>query len=255
MTKQEELALIEFANANGAQYENAGGYEGYTGEGDDFLEFAGAGGFLTEVEMAEANIFEVSITNLIASAKSLYLTYWDRYGLTIGTNGPSQDGNMRTDTAAPGFKATDGVESFLAQSLTPNVSIEDFIAWVQQNPTRLIGMKIEATTSATQLSQPLVMKKFSPFRQLAETVIRPSTKQNENTFRDKIATIPTPGTQLDGQTQTLYTLNASETVVITFFMGATLNTAKALDNKAAAAVGRNAQAQASRGGVMIRKGR
>ena len=238
---QEELALFaQYAQMGG--YENAGGYEDYDGSQDDFLEFSGAGGFMQEIE--NANRIQIQITNKQASAQDIYLCYYDRIGLTRGAGAPSENGNIRTVLSGTGFASVGGTsDTFLARSMTPNVTIEDFIAWIQMNPSRLLGFKVECTASDVQISNPLVMSKFSPFRRLADDVITPADVQNENTYRSKIATVPTPGRQLDGQTQIQYTLNASEVVLMTFYIGASLNTAKALDNKAAAVVGRNAQAR------------
>jgi len=110
-------------------------------------------------------------------------------------------------------------------------SYDEFLAFIKNNPARLLGMKMQVDDDS-QLSEDITVRKISPFRSLQDRTISPSIFKNSSQNNSKLVEIPLQDEQLDNQTVMLYTLGAGRTVTFTFFIGAIRNVAGELDAKA-----------------------
>lgn len=163
-------------------------------------------------------VFSVTITNTNPSTRTALITPGYTY-VPFGTNVP---GTIQTGA----FNDTAGLAG-LTGSSTTNHSIEEFLSFINHNPTKLVVMKISSTL-AQGIEQNIIIRKLSPFKDLESKNLPMSSYTDENTFRDKVVTIPMQGSQLDNQTQIQIPIVGSSSMSIAIFCGHTLNTAGAL---------------------------
>ncbi|MCX6265867.1 MAG: hypothetical protein NTW16_00715 [Bacteroidetes bacterium] len=198
--------------------EYEGDFDGYTGAGDDFVDFGGYN--KTFANAAESGrLFIVTLTNANAASRTALLCPGYLYYPGSTMNGAILDGAFNDTTGAAG----------LTGSGSPK-SVTEFFAFVSNAPVAISGIKIESTL-ASQVAQQLIIEHMSPFKQLEQQIINLGSYQNENTFRDKIVTIPTPNLVLSNNTKIYLPIVGSSTCTITFLAGAILNPAHALQQK------------------------
>lgn len=203
---------------NGYDEGYEGDYDGYTGEGDDFVDFGGFNkSFANAAE--SGRIFIMNLTNANAASRTALLCPGYLYYPGSTMNGAVLDG---------AFNDTAGLAG-LTGSGSPK-TVTEFFAFVSNSPVAISGIKIESTV-ASQVSAQLIIEHMSPFKQLEQQIINLGSYQNENTFRDKIVTIPTPNLVLSSNTKIYLPVVGTSTCTITFLAGAILNPAHALQNK------------------------
>ena len=199
-----------------AEYE--GDFEGYTGAHDDFMDF---GGFNKSFANAgdSGRIFVMTIVNAGAGSLNAYLCPGYTYYPGTTANGVVLDGAFNDTAGAAG----------LTGSGTPK-AVKEFFSFLMYSPVAIGGIKIESSV-ATQVSQQLIIEHLSPFKTLEQHIINLGSYQNENTFRDKIVTVPTPDLVMSSNTRIILPIVAGSTCTITFLAGAILNPAHALQKK------------------------
>ncbi len=193
----------------------------YTGESDDFLNFNGAQSFANEVEGARIFVVNFDVPDTItAAAKIAVLKGYE-------------DGN----TALPAIsgdkvlvgKDGEGKSLFAKVSGSPS-SVTGFIEYIKNVPANLVGMRVQSN-KPEQLQQVMQFVEKSPFSSPESKDFFLGSFINENTYRDNIVTVPTPGIILGPETELLMNLVPGAKVSVTFFVGAVLSTSSALRKK------------------------
>ena len=201
--------------------ENFSSFEGdldiYTGEGDDFLDFAGGHSFAEEQHTGR--IFVMSITNETASAQKVALT---KAFATKAGNGLliAKDGTIFTDPKG-GTKVT-------AKGTPTN--IVDLQEFLKIAPSNLAGVRIQST-DPSQMHQVMSVQEYSPFRKMESKEIFLGTYVSESNFKDNLITVPTPDVVLGAETELSLTVVPKSTLTITLFVGAVLSQSSALSKK------------------------
>ncbi len=196
----------------------------YDGGADDLLSFTGdIRSFAQELDKNLEKQFTVSLVNANASTRIPVL--FAGYYLGNATLAPGQmvEGAFNDINAAAG----------LTGATQEAKSIQELNLYLNASPTRLLAMKIQ-TTVANQLNQNLTYQRLNPFMVEPTTTIRPKNWVNQDTFQNDQVTFPVD-VQLDQLAKLQLPIVGSSTVYITFYYGASLNIAYALEKKAARA--------------------
>ena len=223
------LSSFDGENYEGEQYEGEqyegeqyDGYDdefdGYTGYNDDFVDF---GGFNKSFANAadSGRLFVMTLTNPNAASRTALLCPGYLYYPGSTMNGAVLDGAFNDTTGAAGLTGGGSPKT-----------VNEFFAFIGTAPVQVAGIKIESTVAA-QVSQQLIIEHLSPFKTLEQHIINLGSYQNENTFRDKIVTIPTPNLVLSSHTKIYLPIVGTSTCTVTFLAGAVLNPAAALTKK------------------------
>jgi hypothetical protein len=198
-----------------------GGDQDLLGYDDDFLEFDGsATSFANEV--ATGRRFTVTIDNTQGGGEAAHAASTDKSVILVPSFNP-QGGTVLTD----GTVSISGQAVFVTGIPESLVSLQK---WIQDNPVRCLGLKIEST-NILQMGKFLTIAPKSPFRKLESENIYIQDYKTENQYNDKIATIMRPF-QLDNQTDLILNVSKNAVTTVTLYFGAALNTAKALRKKA-----------------------
>lgn len=196
----------------------------YTGKGDAFLDFKGnAADFGSEINLDK--VFAFTITNASANAQIVLLN-------------PSYYPSVLARVIKTGAIAYAGGATDLTAAGSPN-SIEEFLSFIKANPTVIVKTQIKSN-NASQLDRALVFSKKSPFKLPDSDRINLASFLSEFASNDKLATVKREY-QLDDQTELSLEIppavgGVPTTTTITFYCGASLNTANALANKKAQAM-------------------
>lgn len=238
--------LADFSSYDGERQlynENVFGSENsaaYTGEGDPFLDFGGVAKRFSD-SIKKGRIYTINLLNKFTVDATIVLSpgLQGLFGYdTQGVPGLMKTGQfVPVEGTAAGFDATDVNKSIVGSG--KHGSLELFIAYIQQNPTMIAGLKISAT-SALQIEQNFTIEEQSPFKSLGDRTIFVSAHTDETANKDKVATVDEQF-QLDHNTRLAYLLLAGTGVVLTLFCAASLSTPKALKekgNRAARAINR-----------------
>lgn len=215
--------LDDFDGYDSEDYEGEGYDEeldSYTGEGDEMLDFEG------EVENFAAETtnqkqFIIEITNSEPTSRTGLL--WGGY---LSNNNSLAPGQIRTGA----FNDKAGNSGLTANSNVEK-TIEEFLAYLYLNPTRVVQMRVSSSV-ASQIGQQFTIRELDPFKSGKTDYIRPQNFTNQNTFQDKTVLFPVENFQFDDQNTLEYQFSGSSTTTITFYCGASLNGAKALRKKA-----------------------
>jgi hypothetical protein len=196
----------------------------YTGKGDAFLDFKGNGvDFGSELNLDK--VFAFTITNASAAAQVVLLN-------------PSYSPSVLARVIKTGAIAyTSGATDLTAQG-SPT-TVEEFLAFIKANPTVVVKTMIKSNNS-DQLAKALIFSKKSPFKLPDSDRINLSSFLSEFASNDKLATVKREY-QLDDQTELSLEIppavaGVSTVTTITFYCGASLNTANALTQKKAQAM-------------------
>lgn len=214
---------------NGDQSSEFSGDE-YLGYDDDFLEFDGeANSFANEVRTGRR--FTITLDNMQAGDAPAIAASTNKNVILVPSFNPSGgfvivDGGNNVP-GANGEAGQNVVVSGIPESL---VSLQK---WIEKNPVRCLGLKIEST-NVLQMGKYLTIAPKSPFRKLESENIYIQDYKDERQYQDKVATIMRPFF-MDNQTDIILQLAKASITTVTFYFGAALNTAKALRKKAAAA--------------------
>ncbi|MEL6558344.1 MAG: hypothetical protein AAFQ94_09180 [Bacteroidota bacterium] len=211
--------LDDFDGEDFEEYDDDG-LDSYIGDGDDMLDFDGEVENFSS-ETTNQKQFIIEITNSEPTSKTALL--WGGY---LSNNNSLAPGQIRTgafnDKAGnAGLTATSNVEK----------TIEEFLAYLYLNPTRVVQMRV-ASSVASQIGNQFTIRELDPFKSGKTDYIRPQNYTNQNTFQDKTVLFPVDNFQFDDQNTLEYQFSGSSTTVITFYCGASLNGAKALRKKA-----------------------
>ncbi len=210
------------------------GYEGaeYIGKGDPSLSFTGNGSSFMN-EDAGSKSYSITIGNTGAAAADRVLALHPGFLSDLAD---------MTDTAGSAAEAIIADGQIIADvggevSCTGKPKkIAHFKAFVNSNPTRFTGLKMQVNNT-DQFDEAITVKKLSPFQSLGDTTIEPGNYKNSNQTDDKRVEIPLEDFQLDEQTLLVFTLKAGRSVTFTFVSGAIKNQAAELHRKASAARG------------------
>lgn len=200
--------------------ENFGGEFLYTGEGDDFLDFDGeVENFSGEFNIEKQFVFSVANTATVTRTAVL----WAGYLKGNSTLAPGQivDGT---------FNDTAGNAGLTGAATVSGQTIAEFFAYLEFNPTRIVGIKI-SSTSQTQIENAFTLQRLNPFRTEKSKILRPAQYQDQQVFQEKIIQFKADF-QLDDQMKLTYPFVASSTTTLTWYCGASLNLAKGLAKKA-----------------------
>lgn len=222
-----------FANQNFSNYD---GFEAYTGDDDDYVDFGGPNkNFLT----SEKRIFVMTIANANASTRTAYIIPGLGYvpGRIASIN---QDGSTKVITVNyphgiprdAAFPDVDGGAG-LSGSGSPK-SIELFFTFIKNNPVHCHQIKIQSSAESTQIAQQLEVQAQSPFKTLASEVLNPDQYLDQNSYQEKKVTFPVD-LVLSGDLTIKYPIMGSNTVTISFFCDALVNPAMTLTTKVAKA--------------------
>lgn len=202
MTK-EELEALALSNMDG---------DSYDGYGDDAVDFSGnKDSFASKV--GSKRIYTISIVSAAVGAKNVVI------------NNPYSS----TETPAGAIVLAEGAVSSITTTGSPK-SFDNFAAFVNRNPTLVKGFKFKAKNSDTQLDVQMIVQEVSPFRTLQQRVITIGAYQDEMTYQTKTVTVPEE-IIFSHQTLVYFSLAESETVTLTLFATAILNTAIMLQKK------------------------
>ncbi len=211
------------------------GYEGdahgemYSGYGDEFLDMGKGADF--SQEMATGKIFVITIANGSAAIQKVLLT---------PSLSPSDEYRVIRDGQIP-TAAGAGAIATLVGSGSPS-TIKEWLAYIADNPSRVLGFQV-SSDSALQLAKIITITRKSPYGTLENELIPLVAYRSENAFNDKLATVRRPF-QVDNQTEVTVDIPANSTTSFVLYMGASLNVAKALNDKAMIAGGNGAVADA-----------
>lgn len=210
MNKLTPAALKQAALQAEKRYSN---YSGYLGDDDEFLNFSGDSGSFAQ-PVRQSRTFTCSLNNATANNDSVLLCP----GLV-----PSEPGTI-TDGVFVGV----GGNNITGTTGSPG-RIKDFVWFIQKMPSLIAGIKL-VSTNAVQMAQTLTIVEKSPFKQAESKVIDTGIFQSAYAFNGTILEVAEPF-YMDYKTQVQYPVMANTTVVITFFVGVSLDTAKALREK------------------------
>lgn len=203
---QEELEMLarqKYSNYDGDNYD---GFE------DDTVDFDGAKKSFAS-KIGSSRIFTVQIVSAAVGTKNVIV------------NNPYHS----SETPAGAIVLAEGAVSLITTTGSPK-SFDNFAAFVNRNPTLVKGFKFKAKVSDTQLDAQIIVKEVSPFRTLADRIITIGAYQDENTYQTKTVTVPEE-IIFSHQTLVYFGLQEAETVVMTLFCSAILNTAIMLQKK------------------------
>ncbi len=215
----EDYEVIEDDNFEDFEdFEDFDDADDYIGDGDEFLDF---GGMALTFAAHNQGFRTASITITATSsntAKKIQL-FGDLLVGGVDPNIPMvKEGNM------------DG-NGYLRGAGSPK-SINQLLAWLQQQPSVLQGMQL-ATSETTILSSIIERYETSPFRDMATDPINLSVFRNEYQYQTTLLTIPNINQVIGNQNYWYINIPDGKafTLVINLYFGASLNTSTALQNK------------------------
>ena len=198
----------------------------YIGEGDEFLDYGGSG-----ITFAAHNQgFRTASIQVNVTADNSKVTKLQLFGdLLVGA----------VDTAKPMIKEGVIAEETVSGSSVTTISasgspksINQLLAWLQQQPSVLQGMQL-ATSQTTILSSIIERYETSPFRDMATDPINLSVFRNEYQYQTGLLTIPNINQVIGNQNYWYINIptGVAFTLTINLYFGASLNTSTALQNK------------------------
>lgn len=231
MTVQE---LEKIARENLSSFDGFDGGNFYTGQGDPFIDFQGEGkNFATIGQNDMQFIVNIRNTHATESRRVLLIPGWDFNPVDFRIIGTAsvlapKAGVLSEDALAANLLDLDGKANLIVTGAPKRLDL--LYKWLAENPTALGAIRVNST-DANQVMQTIVYRKLSPFKDLETSIINLGVNQSEDTYRDKLVTIQTPGLVLSNQTQLEMIITANSTCSITFFFGGSLNTSKLMQSK------------------------
>ena len=188
---------------------------GYTGYGDDFLEYNGndQSSFLDAIHKGKSFIF--SITNANAATRTALFCP----GLNGAATGLIADGAFNDVGGNAGLSATGSPGSINALNL-----------FIRMYPTLVVGFKVTSSNLA-QLEQPVTIQRESPFVIEQSRNIIPGMYASESNPNGQLITVG-EGFQMDYETRISYPILGGTTVNFALVFGPSLKVSKALTSKA-----------------------
>ena len=202
----------------------------YLGDGDDFLYFGGSTidssrSFAQSLPSGEGlRQFGITLRNANTTDS--------RTALLFG--GYFADINLAPGLIATGaFNDKAGLPGLSGSAQLPGKRIEEFLEFLKYVPSQLVMMKIRSS-NIEQIGNPIQVKTLSPYQELPTEYIQPENAQDQYSNNDKVVTFMVEK-QLDYSRLFEYVVEPDTTVSIIFYMGASLDTAVALERKRAKA--------------------
>lgn len=186
---------------------------GYSGAGDNLLDFGKATSFINEGNAGR--VFTYTIANASSSDVDVCLN----------------PGSQAVETGS--FAAADGtITTSVTGSGRPS-SIAKFLNYAKHNPTRIKGIQIQVSNEA-QLANPIRFKTINPFKAVDSEEERiPTNYQNPADSNTKLVEISdVEGWGVSDESQLYLTVGAGYSVTVTLVCGASFDAAKALNKKA-----------------------
>jgi len=208
--------LEQYADENFSGFEGDSDVSLYTGEGDDFLDFEGpTNSFANQNDLSRT--FSVSINNAGTTAKKMVIF-----------NGYKKEKVLSDEIL---MNETGGGVAIDPYTVTSNPSsLDELREFLNSNPATLGFIRLNST-NPQQLEQPISLSELTPFRSPQVNDIFLQKFVGENTFRDNIVTVPTPGLIVGSETKLAMTILPGSSITVTFFFGAVLSNASALKSK------------------------
>jgi len=145
--------------------------------------------------------------------------------------------NQFNATLVPGlvtdgaFNDVNGLAGLTGSSGNASKTIQEFLNYILFNPSRVPAIKVLSTDEA-QITEVMTLDTLTPFRATTQSQeVYPANEQNEYTFQNKTAVLAT-NFQLSNQENVVYGVVGASTARLTWFMGASYNTALALQRMA-----------------------
>ena len=202
-------------------------YDDYIGADDEFLDFGGNGiSFAAHNQGFRTASITISVTS--ANDKSKLQLFGDLLVGAADSNVPMiKEGTIYEKSSAAAITGTGSPKS-----------INQLLAWLQQQPTILQGMQI-ATAQTSILSGIIERYETSPFRDMSTDPINLSVFRNEYQYQTGLLTIPNINQVISNQNYWYITIptGTAFTMTINLYFGAALNNATALQNKMVRAAG------------------
>lgn len=215
-------ALMQEALAGKAEGGN------YFGAGDNMLDFGKGKSFIDEEDSAKT--FQIILTNTGTEAASISLCPASE---NVAANIKSSDGVAVDCIMKEGVILNSETKKLSAKG-TPR-SIDEFVKFIRNHPTRILSFRIKVD-KLDQLDEALVMRSETPWQTAVEERRVPVDYQTEKDNYPNIVKInDVRGWMLSCDTTLLYKVQAGSSVTLTFYCGASLDTTKALVNKASEA--------------------
>lgn len=200
--------------------------DNYVGEGDEFLDFGG----MALTFAAHNQGFRTASIQIDVSNNNTLVSQLQLFGdLLVGA----------VDASKPMIKEGTIYEETISGIVTPTItghgspkSINQLLAWLQQQPSVLQGMQL-ATSETSILSSIIERYETSPFRDMATDPINLSVFRNEYQYQTGLLTIPNINQVIGNQNYWYINIpkNTKFTLTINLYFGASLNTSTALQNK------------------------
>lgn len=215
-------ALMQDALAGKAEGGN------YFGAGDNVLDFGKGKSFIDEESSAKT--FQVIITNSGSETASICLCPASE---NVAANIKDSAG-VAVDCIMKEGVMLDSVDKKLSAKGTPR-PIDEFVKYIRNHPTRLNSIRVKVD-KLDQLDEPLIMRSETPWQTAVEERRVPVDKQSEkDNFPNIVKIDDVRGWMLSCDTTLLYSVQPNSSVTLTLFCGASLDTTKALANKASEA--------------------
>jgi hypothetical protein len=226
MTPEEFAAASNLSSA----YE---GNAGYTGSGDVSVQFnGGASSFVDENKTGLH--YSMTIKNIGANSVDRLIALLPAY-LSLAADIKDASGSAVAAVIKEGAEVVGTIVGGDALSANGSPkSINEFLGFLKNNPTRFTGLKMKVDDSA-QFEENIYIKQMSPFRNLTDDVIVPANYKDSNQTDDKRVEIPLENFQMDSNTIVIMKVLAGRTITMTWFAGAIKNQSYELAVKAAVA--------------------
>jgi len=203
------------ANSNLSNFSGGGGaMSGYTGMGDEFLNFSGNyGSFADPID--QGKLYSIILTNANSATRTALLCpgllYETAAGLIV-------DGAFNDTQGGAGLSATG----------TPQ-AIAYFNSYIRYFPTIVAAFKV-SSSNVTQFEMSITIQKQSPFKQYDTRIINIAAEANEQNPNTNLISVD-QSFYMDNQTLISYPVLGSTTVSLGLFFGVSLNIAHALYQK------------------------
>ncbi len=232
LQKLEQYADRHLSSFSGFEDQNYSGFEDdgyYTGENDDLVDFGGNASNFGQVNADK--MFTLNFTLGTVTTNSVDHKCYVMPGLKWYP-GATGKGFIVGTTSIQDTAGSDAL--YKVQSIVPMSDLDLLYAWIAENPIQCYAIRIQVgTLNKVQLAEALIIRHQSAFRTMEEKYLYPSAFLDQNSFQNDTVLFETPGLILSNQTQIEYNLKGipGASLTVTFFCGANINTAKALEKK------------------------
>jgi len=232
---EKKLSSFDEDRSNPYSRSHFSGFEDeyYTGQGDDLVDFGGNASNFAQITADKLFTLNLKNTSITTNGKIYLIPGMKWYPGAAGA------GFLRANSTLVATYADGTGSKTILTSAVPMADLDLLYSWIAANPILCYAIRIQASNSL-QLQEAITIRHLSPFRTLDEKYLYPSAYLTQDSFQTNILMFETPGLILSGQTQIEMNMiadTANATLSVTFFCGANINTAKALETKITKASG------------------